>query len=113
MLERGTLQRNFSQPINVSHLIWSDLSGAVLKQADPGGCVFQSADFAGADLDEADLRAADLRRARNLTQKQIEKAYESNNQQDVSDTMLPGYLKAPKQWEWSLSQQQAMRQSKP
>ena len=112
MIERGTPQRNLSQPINVSHLTWSDLSGAVLKRARVGGCIFQSADFAGADLDEADLQAADLRRARNLTQEQIEKAYGSRGQQDVSDTLLPGNLKAPEPWKWSLSQQQAMRQSK-
>ena len=112
MLERGTLQRNFSQPINVSHLIWSDLSGAVLRRANLGGCIFHGADFAGADLDEADLRAADLRRARNLTQEQIEKAYGSKGQEDVEDTLLPGDLKAPEPWKWSLSQQQAMRQSK-
>ena len=112
MLERGAPQRNFSQPINVSRLIWSDLSGAVFRQARLGGCVFQSADFANADLDEADLRAADLRRARNLTQEQIEKAYGSKDQEDVEDTLLPGELKAPELWKWSLSQQQAMRQSK-
>ena len=112
MLERGTPQRNLSQPINVSRLIWSDLSGAVFRQARLGGCIFQSADFADADLDEADLRAADLRRARNLTQEQIEKAYRSKGQEDVEDTLLPGDLKAPEPWKWSLSQQQAMRQSK-
>jgi uncharacterized protein YjbI with pentapeptide repeats len=112
MIERGTPQRNLSQPINVSRLIWSDLSGAVLRQARLGGCIFQSADFADADLDEADLRAADLRRARNLTQEQIEKAYGSKGQEDVEDTLLPGDLKAPEAWKWSLSQQQAMRQSK-
>jgi hypothetical protein len=112
MIERGTPQRNLSQPINVSHLTWSDLSGAVLRRAHLGGCIFQSADFAGADLDEADLRAADLRRARNLTQEQVEKAYGSKGQEDVSDTLLPGNLKAPELWKWSLSQQQAMRQSK-
>jgi uncharacterized protein YjbI with pentapeptide repeats len=112
MAERDVPQRNFSQPINVSHLIWSDLSGTVLRQARLGGCKLRSADFAGADLDEAELQAADLRRARNLTQEQIEKAYGSKGQEDVEDTLLPGDLKAPKSWEWPLSQQQAMRQSK-
>jgi uncharacterized protein YjbI with pentapeptide repeats len=112
MLERGTPQRNLSQPINVSRLIWSDLSGAVFRQARLGGCIFQSADFAGADLDEADLRAADLRRARNLTQEQIEKAYGSKGQEDVDDTLLPGGLIAPEPWKWTFSQQQAIRQSR-
>jgi hypothetical protein len=113
MIDRGTPQRNLSQPINASHLTWSDLSGAVLRRAHVAGCIFQSADFAGADLDEANLQAADLRRARNLTQEQIEKAYGSKGQDDVEDTLLPGDLKAPEPWKWSLSQQQAMRQAKP
>ena len=112
MIERGAPQRNLSQPINVSHLTWSDLSGAVLRRAHVAGCIFQSADFAGAELDEADLQAADLRRARNLTQGQIEKAYGSQGQEDVEDTLLPGDLKAPEPWKWPLSQHQAMRQSK-
>src|SRR5215218_1706558 len=112
MIERGTPQRNLSQPINVSHLTWSDLSGAVLRRAHVAGCIFQSADFAGAELDEADLQAADLRRARNLTQEQIEKPYGSKGHEDVRDTLLPGGLNAPELWKWSLSQQQAMRQSK-
>jgi uncharacterized protein YjbI with pentapeptide repeats len=112
MAERDVPQRNFSQPINVSHLIWSDLSGTVLRQARLGGCKLRSADFAGADLDEAELQAADLRRARNLTQEQIEKAYGSKGQEDVDDTLLPGGLIAPEPWKWTFSQQQAIRQSR-
>ena len=55
-----------------------------------------SVDSASADLDRADLRAADLRHARNLTQKQIEAAYGSSDQQDgVVDTLLP-YVSTPK-----------------
>ena len=110
--ERGVLG-SLSQPIQVSHLIGCDLSGAVLRGAQLAGCILRSADFAGADLDRADIRAADLRHAENLTQKQIEGAYGSHNQQGgMSDTLLPHGLKAPKLWERPLSQQKGVRQLK-
>jgi hypothetical protein len=97
---------SLSQPIQVSHLIGCDLSGAVLGGAHMAGCILRLADFADADLDRADLRAADLRRAENLIQKQIESAYGSHDQQDgMQDTMLPPNLEAPKLWERPLSQQ--------
>jgi hypothetical protein len=110
--ERGVLG-SLSQPIQVSHLIGCDLSGAVLRGAQMAGCILRLADFAGADLDRADIRAADLRHAENLTQKQIESAYGSHNQQGgMSDRLLPLGLKAPKLWERPLGQQKGVRQLK-
>jgi len=113
MLAIDLLEVELSQPIDVSHLIQSDLSGAVLKRTQLTGCKLCSADFAGADLDEADIRAADLRGADNLTQEQIESAYGSRDQQgDMLNTLLPNGLEAPLLWKLSLDQQKAVRQRK-
>jgi uncharacterized protein YjbI with pentapeptide repeats len=96
-----------------SYLIGSNLRRAVLRGAELGGCKLRYADFAGADLDEADIRAADLRHARNLTQKQIDSAYGSHNQQGgMSDTLLPQGVKPPKLWERPLSQQKGVRKAR-
>jgi uncharacterized protein YjbI with pentapeptide repeats len=110
---RGVLQSNLSQPIQESYLIGSNLRRAVLRGAELGGCKLRYADFAGADLDEADIRAADLRHARNLTQKQIDSAYGSHNQQGgMSDTLLPQGVKPPKLWERPISQQKGVRKAR-
>jgi uncharacterized protein YjbI with pentapeptide repeats len=102
-----------SQPIEVSHLSDSDLSGAVLKRTTLAGSKLRSVDFAWTDLDEADLRAADLRHADNLTQEQIESAYGSKGQKGVvDDTLLPDHLEAPLKWKLPLKQQQEARRGK-
>lgn len=107
------MSMELSQPTAVSRLIYSDLSGAILKRTTLAGCKLLSADFAGTDLDEADIRAADLRRAQNLTQEQIESAYGSKDQKGgPPDTMLPDDLKAPLKWKLSLKEQQEARRRK-
>jgi uncharacterized protein YjbI with pentapeptide repeats len=107
------LSMDFSQPIDISDLTGSDLSGAVMKRTTLAGCILRYADFAGADLDEADIRAADLRHADNLTQEQIDSAYGSRDQEGgMPDTLLPDDLGAPLKWKLPLKKQQEARRLK-
>jgi uncharacterized protein YjbI with pentapeptide repeats len=102
-----------SLPINVSHLIHCDLSGAILRRGRLAGCILRYANFADAELEEADIRAADLRNALNLTQEQVESAYGSKGQEGiVDDTLLPDHLEAPLKWKLPLKQQQEVRRLK-
>ena len=83
----------------------ADLGGAILKNAVLVGCELGGASLERADLREADLREADLGEARNLTQKQVNKAYGSYQQVEVSDTQLPDDLKASELWRKPIHEQ--------
>ena len=96
-------------PIRTSGLLSCDLSNAILKRTSLGGCDLWAADFKGADLGLADLRGANLELARNLTQKQIERAYGSRGHKLVEDTKLPDYLEAPEAWSKSIDEQKRER----
>src|SRR5215212_1193418 len=112
-----------------TNLQYADLRGANLRRADLPGADFRKADLQGADLQGADLRGAclqgadlrvaylreaylrvayhqgadfrgaDLRKAKRLTQKQIEWTKGSQ------ETKLPEHLKYPELWTKSVEEQ--------
>ena len=78
-------------------LTGAKLDGAVLTGADlsgvkPHGEWHRGADLTGADLTGADLTGADLRRAKGLTQAQVDSA------KGNKDTKLPKGLVRPEHW---------------
>jgi uncharacterized protein YjbI with pentapeptide repeats len=74
----------------------ANLSGANLTETVLGGYLsdvdLNGADFSNANLNNADIGGADLRKAKGLTQEQIEKASGS------SETKLPAGLSRPDSW---------------
>ena len=103
--QKGVHGRDFDIAIATTKLPRANLSGAVLRETRLAGCDLTFADFAGADLKDADLRAADLRAAHNLTQKQLNKAYGTYQQELVPDTKLPDCLQVPAAWRKPISEQ--------
>jgi hypothetical protein len=78
-------------------LKWAHLEGAFLRRAHVEAADLRGADLEGADLEEAhldgaDLRGVDLRKAKNLTQNQLDSAYGNG------ETLLPDRLKRPSSW---------------
>lgn len=76
----------------------ADLRGANLDGTDLQGAYLQNAQLAGTDLADANLRnaalhGANLKRAKNLTQQQIDGA------QGNGDTTLPDGLQRPANWD--------------
>lgn len=85
-------------------LVGADLSNAHLNSANFTNAnltraILDDADLAGAVLDAAILKGAGLRRARNLTQEQIDRAIGDN------DTVLPPNLEVPEVWNRSTATQ--------
>jgi hypothetical protein len=88
ILERSHLRGNFSSV---------DFRGAELQHALLYECFLMDADFSGADLEGANLRAtsiqgADFLTAKNLTQKQIDRAFGDDT------TKLPEGIHRPSTW---------------
>jgi uncharacterized protein YjbI with pentapeptide repeats len=73
--------------LSAAHLIAADLTDANLS-----GAYLIAADLTDANLSGANLLAADLRRAKNLTQEQINLAYGDER------TKLPDHLQRPAHW---------------
>jgi uncharacterized protein YjbI with pentapeptide repeats len=79
---------NFSAAhLSAAHLLAADLTDVNLR-----GAYLLAADLADANLSGANLLAADLRRAKNLTQEQINLAYGDEH------TKLPDDLQRPAHW---------------
>jgi uncharacterized protein YjbI with pentapeptide repeats len=87
----------------------ADLGGAILKNAVLVGCELVGVNLKGTDFREADLRAANLQEVRNLTQRQVNKAYGSCKREEVRDTQLPDDCHAPKSWCKPIHQQKRER----
>jgi uncharacterized protein YjbI with pentapeptide repeats len=110
-LRMGIPEEDLENPVGKCMLWHSDFSGAILKDARLGGCNLAGADFRGADLDGADLRGAFLKDAKNLTQRQINKAYGSYGREWVEDTRsLPKGINYPEAWRKPIREQRADRE---
>lgn len=107
----GVPEEDFENPVNKCMLWNNDFSGAILKDTRLGGCNLAGADFKGANLDGADLRGAFLKDVKNLTQKQINKAYGSCERRWVRGTRsLPSSLSPPEAWRKPIREQRADRE---
>ena len=107
----GLLEKDLENPVDECMLWHNDFSGAILKDTRLGGCTLAGADFKGTNLDGADLRGAFLKDAKNLTQRQINKAYGSYGRDWVEDTRsLPNGLKPPEEWRKPIREQRADRE---
>lgn len=104
-----TYAHNLMEPAAATSFMEADLRNAYLRGATLAGCDFFRADLSDADLDGADLRGAKLGSARGLTQKQIDLAYGTYQQESVADTELPDHLKAPAAWSKFINEQKRDR----